>query len=220
MRRRPELVLWASLALAVVVLVVVGLATVRDDAFTLGVTPGVVAAVLYPGDRACQELIDVPEDFSEVELQLGTFRRAGAPLEISVHDRAGAGPVLGRGRLPGGYPDVSRQRVAVGEVAAGQRVAVCAESVGGPKVAIYGNAGAAAPDSPLRLRGRRVNRDLTLVFYEADGRSLIAEVPAMFDRASLFRSGWIGPWTYWLLALAAVTLVPFALGRALRGLSR
>jgi hypothetical protein len=219
MRRRPELVLAATLVLGLLVLLGVGFANVREEAFTLGVQPGGVAAVLMPGDRACQELIDVPEEFSEVELQLGTYRRAGAALELTVHERRGGGSVLGRGSLEGGYPDVSRQRISVGEVAADQQVAVCVEATAGPKVALYGNAGRAAPASTLRVNGKEVDADLTLVFHEADGRSLIAELPDMFDRAALFKGGWVGPWTFWLLTLAVLGLVPLALTRALRGLA-
>jgi hypothetical protein len=41
-------------------------------------------------------------------------------------------------------------------------------------------------------------------------------VPDIFERASRFRPGFVGPWPYWLLLGAVVTVVPFTLVRALR----
>ncbi|MEA2332387.1 MAG: hypothetical protein QOH58_2525 [Thermoleophilaceae bacterium] len=218
MRDRPELALAAVLGLALAVLLTVGLTDRRDEAFTLGVQPAGVVE-LKPGERACQEGIDVPADFSSVELQVGTFRREGSPLEVTVHERTGSGRLLGRGVLAGGYPDVSRQRADVGRVEAGQRVAVCVEARGPRKVGLYGNVARAAPGSTLRAEGRPVDADLTLVFH-GDERSVLGELPDMLSRAALFKAGWAGAWTFWLLTLAVVALVPLALGLAVRSLRR
>jgi hypothetical protein len=220
MRDRPQLTLVAVVAAGLAVLIAVALTDKRDEAFTLGVRPAGVAAQLRPGDRACQERIEVPEDFSSVELQIGTYRRPGVPLEVSVLERSAAGPELGRGSLHGGYPDVSRARIGVGDVDAGRQIAVCVENGGERRVALYGNSGAAAPFSTLRVRGRTVDNDLTLVFHRSEQRSLIAALPDMFSRASLFKAGWVGAWTFWLLGLAAVGLVPLVLALALRVLRR
>jgi hypothetical protein len=220
MRDRPQLTLAAVVAAGLVVLSVVALTDKRDEAFTLGVRPAGVAAELRPGNRACEERIEVPEDFSSIELQIGTYRRPGVPLEVSVRERSAAGPELGRGSLPGGYPDVSRGRIRVGEIDAGSQIAVCVENGGERKVALYGNSGVAAPFSTLRVQGRAVDNDLTLVFRRSDKRSLIAELPDMFSRASLFEAGWVGAGTFWLLALAVVGLVPLVLALALRRLGR
>jgi hypothetical protein len=38
----------------------------------------------------------------------------------------------------------------------------------------------------------------------------------VFERAALFRPGWVGAWTFWLLLAALVIGVPTLLGRALR----
>jgi len=220
MRDRPHLTLVAVVALGLVVLLVVGLTDRRDEAFTLGVRPGGVAAELRSGDRACQERIDVPEDFSSVELQLGTYRRPGSPLELTVQDATAAGAELGRGSLHAGYPDVSRAQIGVGEIDAGRQIAVCVENRGTRKVAIYGNAGIAAPFSTLRVRRRTVDADLTLVFHRSGERSLVAELPDAFAHAELFKAPWVGAWTFWLLGLGVVALVPLVLVLAVRALRR
>lgn len=218
MRDRPELTLAAVVALGLAVLIAVGLADRRGEAFTLGVRPGGVGAELRPGQRACEERIEVPEQFSAIELQIGTYRRPGVPLELTVHDRTAAGRELGAGDLAGGYPDVSRQLVEVGSIGAGRQVAVCVRNAGSRRVALYGNAGIAAPFSTLRVEGRSVDNDLTLVFHRSGERSLLAALPGAFRHAALFKAGWVGAWTVWLVALAVVGLVPLALALALRSL--
>lgn len=220
MRDRPELVLAAMVGIAVVVLGAFALLDRRDEAFTLGVTPGGVAAELRSGDRACQERINVSEDFTAVEFQVGTFRREGAPIEVTIRERNARGRRLAGGSLRGGYPDVSRQRVDVGPIDAERQVAVCFEAAGKRKIALYGNAAVAAPLSPLRVNGREANADLMLVFHQSDERSLLAEAPDMFRRAALFKAGWAGAWTFWLLAVAVVAVVPVLLALGLRSLRR
>jgi hypothetical protein len=46
-------------------------------------------------------------------------------------------------------------------------------------------------------------------------RSLIALLPDMAERASVFRAGWVGPWTYLVLALLVLVAVPALLARGL-----
>jgi len=70
---------------------------------------------------------------------------------------------------------------------------------------------------PARLRERTDNVDVALELVRAPERSLLSEVPDMFERASLFRPGWMGAWTFWLLLAAVAIGVPSLLARALRG---
>ena len=207
-----------SLAACLVALALVGLTRSDDRAFTLGVVPAAAVAALERGDRACQERIDVPESFSEVELQIGTYRRPGIPLGVTVHRSDGGGRVLGRGKLAGGYPDVSRQRIPVGTVDGGRQVAVCIDSAGPGRVALYGNAGVAAPTSELVIDDTPVDADLTLVFHRSEERSLLTELPDSFERAAVFKAGWVGPWVFWLLLGCVLVAVPFALARAVQGI--
>jgi hypothetical protein len=60
---------------------------------------------------------------------------------------------------------------------------------------------------------------LALLFLREHPRSLLSLVPTIFRRASLFRPGWVGPWTYWLLSaalLGAFGLAGVAVTRAAR----
>jgi len=206
---------FGAIALAgVVALLIVAATSSRTLSFTLGVASVAPVAELRPGAEVCQRPIPVGGAFDEVELHVGTFGRAGQPLELTVRDADG-GAELGSGELPAGYADNSRPLVTVGEVPGDGSIAVCVRNAGSRRVALYGGPDAAARSSSAELDGRPARADLDLVFRTADERSALALLPDMLARASLFRGGWIGPWLYWLLLAAAVVGVPLLLWRAL-----
>jgi hypothetical protein len=186
----------------------------RELAFTIGVVPTIPAATLDPGDTVCQSPISVSESFTRVGLRTGAPRGLGQPLALSV--RAADGDrVLAEGRIVGGFPDRADLTTAVGPVASGQRVAVCVRNSGSRPANVYGNAAAAAPPSEAKLDGRTLDTDLAIVFLKTDGRSMLAELPDVFDRASVFKPGWVGPWTFWALSALVLLGVPLLLARAL-----
>jgi hypothetical protein len=211
MRSRGPLVLIAVALFAVVALVVVMATDKRDLAFTLGVRPTQVATVLRSGNQACQRPIDVSSDADSVEFQIGTFRRPGEPIEVTV--RNASGPV-GSARLPGGYPDNSRQRVRVGEIAEGDRIAVCLRNLGRSRSALYGGPFQSARTSALFLEGKPQPADLTLIFHR-QSRSMISTLSDVFERAALFHAGWVGAWLFWLLTPVVAFGVPVLLALAL-----
>lgn len=211
---------WAVAAFAAVVvaglvaLVAVGASDRRDLAFTLGVAPGLVAADLPPGAEGCQRPVAVAEPFDGVRVQVGTYERPGPPLEVEVAALDG-GATLATGRLEGGYPDVSQPTVALDRtVPDGRRVEVCVRNAGGRKLALYGGAELAKRESGVTVDGQPVATDLTLVFTR-EPRSVLSQVPTMLDRAALFRPGWVGAWTFWLLGALLVVGAPALLARAL-----
>jgi hypothetical protein len=208
MRRAAAL---AVVVPAVAVLGALALAGARERralAFPLGVPAMVVAASIDPGHQACQGPIPVRAGFSRVRLAVGTYFRPGPALEVKILD-AGTGRRLGAGQLAPGYPDISRPAVSVASVSRGRRIRVCVRNVGDRRVALLGGGAGAAP-AVLRLDGRRRRYDASLDFLSAHERSTLATLPAMFRRASLFRPGWVGPWTYWVL-VGLVTVAASAL---------
>lgn len=214
MRRTGAVALIVTACAGLVALLAVAASDKRELAFTLGVVPTTVAAELAPGAQACQTPIAVPEEFARVRLQVGTYRRAGQPLEVTVRS-AGSKRVLGRGRLPGGYADVTEQTASVGEVRAGQRISVCVRNAGTRRIALYGNSDVAVQPSRATVQGREPGTDLTLVFLSEQPRSMLSRLPEVFEHASLFRPGWVGPWLFWLLTAATLVGVPLLLARAL-----
>src|ERR687894_319925 len=101
MRSAGVVALIVTVCAGLAALAAVAVTDEREVAFTLGVVPSMVAAELPPGAAACQAPIAVPERFAAVRMQVGTHRRAGQPLEVTVRS-AGSERLLGRGRLPGG----------------------------------------------------------------------------------------------------------------------
>jgi hypothetical protein len=215
--RRVAVVLSALLALAVAGVALA--ATLHQDplAFTLGVVPGAPEAALHPGDEVCQQPIAVPPGggFDRVQLVAGTYGRVGPRLAVTVRDpRTNA--VLAQGALPAGYRDIAQQPthdVTVGDVPAGRTIGVCVADRGDRKVALYGNADIAAAGTTAVLDGKAPGYDLTLVFLRHP-RPLIAQAGAIARRAALFKPGWVGAWTIWLLAALVVLAVPALLVRA------
>jgi hypothetical protein len=218
MRRPPARV--AALFAGVVVLAVAVAALVRtDDAFTLGVTNGGAVAPLRPGATACQTGIVVPPHagFDRIVFSLGTYGRSGPPVDVAVRDDA-THAVLAHGRLAGGYPDIGRapeHTVRVGDVAAGRHIAVCFTDRGDRRVAVYGNAGIASRPTSAVVAGKPADADLN-VRFEREPRSVLSLAPAIAERAALFRPGWVGAWTYALLAALMLLVVPALLVRALQ----
>jgi hypothetical protein len=214
MRRGGVVPLLVVSGLALAGLVATAAGDRRDLAFTIGVVPSIAAATLAPGDEVCQAPVSVSESFSRVGLTTGAPGGAGQPLAVSVR-AADGGRVLGEGEIPGRFPDRADLTTAVGSVQSGQRVSVCVRNIGERRAIVYGNAGAAALPSAAEQDGRPLPTDLTLRFLEDSERSPLSELPELFDRASVFRPGWVGSWTFLLLAAAALIGVPLLLARAL-----
>jgi len=216
--RSARVVVVVAMLAGVVGVAAIAVAHKTSLGFTLGVIRAAPAVTLEHGQRACQRPIDVPAggDFDRVGLSVGTYQRAGSPLAVTVQDARGR--VVGRGPLPGGYPDIASvpvHHVRLDRTVGKGRVAVCVSNEGARKVALYGNADAAARSSTAFKDGRPIHVDLSLDF-ERSPRSLASELPRMLDRAALFRAPWLGPWVYWILAAALVVGAPWLLLRALR----
>jgi hypothetical protein len=183
-------------------------------AFTLGVNASQVAAVLKPGNEVCQRPIYASADAGDVRLQMGTFGRAGAPLEVrTVPLEAGASK---SGAVAGGYPDNSVVTAPVADVREGSAIALCVRNAGRREVALYGGAAQAARTSAAYLDGKEVPADLTLVFERSHPRSMLSALPDMFTRASLWHPGVVGAWLFWVLTAAVALGVPILLALALR----
>ncbi len=188
-------------------------------------TPGGVVTTLGPGQTACQRPIDVPQGggFDAITVPLGTFHQPGSAVEATVIAVPGRAP-LARGTLAAGYPDVGAravERIPVSPaVREGARVAVCLRNTGDGRVAVYGNGDLATSESTLFKDGNPVGVDASLAFTR-DRRSVLSQFGLSADHAALFKAGWVGPWTFWLLAalltLGVPALLAFALARSGRG---
>jgi hypothetical protein len=206
MRRGGAAALLVTAAVGLVALAVEAAGDKRDLAFTLGVVPTIMAAELRPGATVCQAPIYVPDEFSRV-----SFRTGGFPEQRLTVTVIGipSGRLLASGRATSSDPSA-----AVREVRAEQKVGVCVRNDGRQQVSLFGNAAAASPLSGAILGKRGLDTDVSFVFRD-ERRSLLAQLPRAFERASVFRPGFVGAWLFWVLAAAVLIGLPLLLARAL-----
>jgi hypothetical protein len=195
----------AVVALGGLAVLVAALLNDRETAFTVGLPPVRIAAELQPGERACRADIDVPAEFSRVRLFTASFGRPGPRLSITA-GRA-------RGTVAAGYPDNSAVEASVDTVAEGERIALCVTNDGDSRMALLGS----PPDtSPPHLADPDLRPELGLAFLRDEPSSAATLVPHAFERASLFRPAWVGPWTFWALLVLIAAGVPALLMAAYR----
>ena len=216
--RRAVAVFAALAVLAVGALLLVAASRETRLAFTLGVAPGGVVATLAPGQVACQGAIDVPDGagFDTITVPLDASGRP-ATIQATVK-QAGSPLVLARGTLTGAGTQAGPTSVHVAPpVAARTRIDVCLRNAGDAPVGVRGNADVAAPSSTLFKQDKPVGADAALSFARAP-RSMLSLFGVSADHAAVFKAGWVGPWTFWLLAalvaLGVPALLAFALLRA------
>jgi hypothetical protein len=211
----------AAVAVALAVLIGLGLlakaATGEREVYTLGVPSFTVAAKIKPGERTCQEPIELPVEANAVVFPVATDARPGQPLDVTV--RTASGRVLGAGSVGAGYLDGTPQTAELDRVVGpASHIAVCIRNDGAEPMFIYGSENVTS--SGTITAGAPGGIDLDLRFLRADPPTFAASLPDVFERAALFRPAWVGAWVYWallaLLVLAAPVLLALALARAAR----
>lgn len=217
MRRASAPLVLAAIALvALAGVVLAGLRSHRDLAFSLGVPSLRVAAVAPPGVPLCQKNIDVVHTFDAVRFTPRSVGRPGPALSVAVR-RSGSAAALAGTQVPGGYPDNRTLRVRVGHVAAGRGpVDVCITPQGRYGVGLVGGNRESEPATRAYLGDTIVPRySVAMDFHTARSHTLLSQLPRIFHRASLFRPQWVGAWTFWLLAAIVALGVPALLAWAL-----
>jgi hypothetical protein len=202
---------WHAFAAGAVLLVALGLALVvltREDtrlAGTNSVRPDTLMVTLRPGDPpVCQTNVLVPRDTGGVRALARTSDHSRPTIKATLRDSRGrllrtAGASAANGSEPVLEFSPVEQTVS--------GVTLCLRAHGG-QVAIAGQPDPFADNvSALRLGRNELGADLSVDFVERGERSLLNEVPAVFHRASLFRPGWVGAWTFYALAVLALGLV-------------
>jgi hypothetical protein len=93
-------------------------------------------------------------------------------------------------------------------------IALCVRNQGRHRATLAG--GDTAPTSGTTFAGRSQPADLSLAFFREHPPSTLDSVPAMFRHATAFRPGWVGTWTFWVLAALLAVGVPLLCALALR----
>lgn len=220
MRRRAVTGFLAVLAAGLIAVVAVAVTSSSGLVYALGATAAGPAAPIEPGGVACQGPIAVPDgaEFDRVGFKLGTYGEPGPEIAVEVRE-AGGGRRLASGTLAAGYADGTAQLVEVGRVATRAPLEVCIRNTSSLPIVVYGQPTIASPRTNATADGKRLAVDMAITL-DREPRSFLALLPTMADRASLFRAGWVGPFTYLILALLVVIGVPLLLVRGIAAATR
>ncbi|MDQ6749402.1 MAG: hypothetical protein M3Z33_01400 [Actinomycetota bacterium] len=213
-RHRPPRTLLLVVAAGFIGLLLLAAADRRG--FRLGLNTESVVMV-EPGQEACRTLIRPPQaGANRVTFWVsGTSADRSAP-PVTVRIRKGRqSQLLAIARLTAG-PAGQRQARLRGSLAGSRKVAACFTNAGAVSLRLMPRPGTPTRVVPARLTEASDNVDVALELAREPERSLLSELPDSFQRAALFRPGWVGAWTFWLLLAALVIGVPALLGRALR----
>jgi hypothetical protein len=226
-RRAAAIAFAVALGVGLCALLIGGATTQSQNVATLGVLGVYPVAPIAAGQEACQSDIGLSEPVETVRFPIGTFAKPGPELEATVHPEH-SGLVLGRGRIAAGWvDDGSPKDFHVGRIAANQTVTVCVRNVRGAKAYVYGDIDSGyfgtgflgfrvtPSHSEARIQGALIPGDMSVEFVSKHSRSLLTRIPSAFRHAAEFRPGFVGPWTFWLLAGLILLLAPLGLWRAL-----
>jgi hypothetical protein len=181
----------------------------RARAFSLDLPFDHTSATLGAGRRACEAPIQSAADFGAIRA-FGSSTGSPATLDFLVTD-TDSGETLARGAAPVSEAFNPITATLHGRVPAGRRVTVCMIGAGPGPIALGGSSSAGQPVR-LRVGGRATPQAVSLVMLQVRSQSFFSLLPTIFRRAALFRPGWVGAWTFWVLALI---LLAAALGLGL-----
>ena len=119
-------------------------------------------------------------------------------LMSAVPARAATDP---RNRIPLYPTPVSRTTVLTTPIPSGKRISVCLHNHGPSSTTVLGS-GTNPLSGTVTIANKADPQAMALLFLEPHERSLLSLVPTALRRASLFRPGWIGAWTFWALGVA------------------
>jgi hypothetical protein len=187
----------------------------RATAFSLDVADNTTVTELQPGQTLCQGPITTVASFSALEFWVSS----ADALDVAIRrPRAGRPPAYGR-IIGSSSPTGQTTFVLRGAPIAHRTVVtVCIRNAGAATVA-FGGGPPTRASGLLAIDGRRSDNAIALLFLTRNAPSLLALLPKVFERASLFKLSFVGAWTFWLLAaalLGAVLIAGVALGVAIR----
>ncbi|MBJ7348599.1 MAG: DUF2142 domain-containing protein, partial [Thermoleophilaceae bacterium] len=193
------------------VVIATGFMLQRDERLTGNnfVRSAVLLATL-DGDHPvlCTDGQHVPAGTGGVRLFVGTWGRPGPRLDATLTSSSGKSLATGSAS---NYKDGSFAKIPLlGLKGTVDGAKLCLRVTGG-RVAFAGEPnGAIDGDSNLTIGTRTLTSDLHVEYVGFGRPTAAAQIPTILARASLFRPGWVGPWTYYLLALLGIALLGLA----------
>lgn len=209
MRRLLQWPLLTTGACGVAVLValfVSALPTAPRRTFAASTADIALVATLHKGQHICESPIE-----SEGAFRTAVFWTAGVGSSALVKVHAGTtarAPIISEAVLAGtnGVPASTPVRLTKA-VDSGAPVTICL-SERHATMTLYG--GSPSYGGPTII-GSSPGTALWLQLQTSKPQSLLASLPVAFRRASLFRPTWVGAWTFWVLLVGLVAVLPAGL---------
>jgi len=197
----------------VVAAVLVGQWLLRDSARLVGtnsVAPDSNLFIVKRGQTMCVRDLYVPARADDVRLFLTPPANATPTIAVALKTSAGYSARASRVVSVAGYNDFTIPRTASGAPGI-----LCAKA--GGDVTVSGYAGLQANGRPEAFVDHKPQSSRVSVwFIDTHKRSLLSLLPTAARRASVFRAGFVGGWTYLVLLL----LLPALWWAGLRSLVR
>lgn len=217
--QRPVWVAAGVVLGAVVVVLLVYLAVPRERFTGSNSTAARDAiAVVDGGQRVCVPRAAIPADTGQVRLAFDTRESPTPAINLLVRSSSG---YQSRSRLPASDETGFRKAdIPIARTPPGQEAinaTVCLSPTSG-RIFLWGRAQLAGDQLPPLLDRQPVRGQVALWFLPPRGQdqaSLLSQVPQIFERASLFRPGFVGPWTYWAIFLVVFPLIAYGAIRAI-----
>lgn len=204
----------AIAAVGAVLVAIMAFELARPRDFLTGTNnAGADGAVLHveAGQQLCVDKLQIPAGTGRLRLRLGPLAATTVATEVTAAGRVVGGDVAlaPRGGPPGSAPTTLDVPVDFTRSEIGR---LCAVPSGAIDVA--GRRGLEPGQAPPLLDGKPVDARVAVWFHPPAGerRSLLAQLPQMFERAARFRPGVVGSWTY---AVVLLVLTPALLLAAL-----
>jgi len=177
---------------------------------TNSIAPRYALPGLTPGHRICMKGLTLPGDANGIDLLLATAPGRPAPVTLTV-DAGGRKQVAHSAAPASGAFGGQFHFAAIGRTVPASACLTTAR----PLVQESGMLGASGGSGAAFLDGKPIG--MLSVKYLRPGRSLLAALPSGARHASLFRAGFVGAWTYWLMAAVLLLVWSVGLRLVLRG---
>ena len=169
------------------------------------------------GQQLCVRGLLIPKETGRVQLEVD-----GAVARPALAGTVRVGGEVRSTRLPAAPAGSGFTRVefAAPPSQAGAEASpgsICISAHGAGQANFGGMGGLQGDDIPPTLDGDEVDARVAAWFLPPEGRerSMLAGLPEILSRASLFRPGFVGPWTYWVLLFVVLPCLMYAAVRLL-----
>jgi Predicted membrane protein (DUF2142) len=173
-----------------------------------------VAGPVHGGETLCVRDIRVPSGTQRVRWGIDTQDKPRVPIDMSV--RIHGGPMLHGSVVRSPTPGFHKVDIPMTQPVPGgapfRTADLCLVPHGGGQIFVWGRTQLDNSSKPIQVGKHTFPNRAALWFLplEHERRSILSQLGPMFDRASLFRPGFVGPWTFWLVLFGAMPLLIYA----------